>query len=343
MPRLSSFFCDTIAVDLGTVNTLAFVEGKGIVYREPTVLAVSGRERAPLAVGEEALSLVWRAPGSVNVEYPLRDGVVADHILAEAMLRHVFLKSLGRRLPGTGLRAVLCVPASVTEVEQHALITAAKNAGAKDVYLMEEPFAAALGADLPVSEETGCMVADIGGGTADCAVLALGGTVCKRSMRCAGTHFTLAIAEYLQVRYGLIVSPAAAETLKLALGSALPGKTGGMEVTGQDLASGLPCSRRVYAAEVYEALQPPLKQIYSLIRKTLESTPPELAGDLVQQGILLTGGGANLCGLAESIARRMRLQVHIAEDPELSVIRGLHRAAEDFRAFFGQKRDRNAG
>jgi len=343
MPRLSSFFCDTIAVDLGTVNTLAFVDGKGIVYREPTAVAVSGRMRTPIAAGNEALSLLWRTPGGVNVEFPLRDGVVTDHRLAEAMLRHVFSKSIGRRLPGTGLRAVLCVPGCVTEVERQALITAAKNAGAKEAYLLEESFAAALGAGLPVFESTGCMVVDIGGGTADAAVLALGGIVCERSVRCAGIHFDLAVAEYLEARYGIAISPAAAETVKCTLGSALPGKTGGMEVKGQDLVSGLPRVQRVYAAEVFEALQPPLKKIHSFIRKTLESTPPELSGDLVENGILLTGGGARLCGLAESIGRRMHLRVSAAEDPDTCVIRGLAWAVEHFREFFGRKRDQNAG
>lgn len=338
MPRISGFFCDNVAIDFGTVNTLAAVKGKGVVYREPTAVAVScGTHRNVLAAGEDTFAVLRCAPGSAAAMYPLREGAVADRRLAEAALRRVIGRCMGRRLPGVGVRAVVCVPASATEMERRAVEEAVRAAGAREAYLLEEPLAAAFGAALPVLGQKGCMIADIGGGTTNTAVLALGGVVTAHSVKCGGVHMDEAVAEYARRRYGLAVGSAMAERAKLAVGCALPGMTGGFELQGRDMKSGLPRAQQIFAGEVYEALQAPLAKIYGAVQQTLENTPPELAGDLLENGIVLTGGGARLAGLREAVARRTRLRVRVAEAPMDCAVQGALLAAERLNLFHGKK------
>ena len=312
MLGIRNLFCDTIAIDLGTVNTLLAAKGKGILLREPSAVAL-GKHREVLAVGNDAVRMLGRTPGSITVAYPLRDGVIADPALTEEMLRCFIGKTLGRRLPGTGIRAVICVPGCITDVERHAVEEAAKAAGAKEAYLMDEPVAAALGAGLPVQEPVGSMVVDIGGGTTDAAVLALAGVVTCVSVRSGGTHMDDTIADYVRKKYSVAISRGTAEQVKCALGTALPGALGRMEIRGRDLASGLPRMQILSATEVYEAIQRPLERIYGAIQKALSNTPPELSGDLMDTGILLTGGGAKLEGLAEAVEERTGIPTRVAE------------------------------
>lgn len=325
-----------IAIDLGTANTLAHVRSKGLVLREPSVVAMDRSRGAVLAVGGEAKRMLGRTPPSIVAVRPLKDGVIADFDVAEAMLRHFVQRAL-RRGGMSKPTVVVGVPSGVTEVEREAVRNATLRAGARRVLLIDEPMAAAIGAGLPVSEARGSMVVDIGGGTTEVAVIALNGVVTGRSSRIAGDEMDEAIAAYLHRQCSLAIGPATAEMVKIEVGSALAGQ--GEErttlVRGRDLLSGLPRAVEVSAAQVREAIAEPLRGLVELLKVALEDTPPELSGDIMDQGIVLTGGGALLPGIDRLIARDTEMPVRVAEDPLTCVVMGAGRALEEAERFAG--------
>lgn len=317
-------FSQDIGIDLGTANTLVFVKGKGIVIREPSVVAVDVRSQPPkvVAVGAEAKEMIGRTPGSITAVRPLKDGVIADFDVTADMLK-AFIKRAISSSPFSRARVMICIPSGVTEVERRAVHDAARSAGAKYVSLIEEPMAAAIGAGLPVSEATGSMVVDIGGGTAEVAVLSLGDIVTSRSARVAGDDFDDAIIAYIKKKYNLLVGERTAEEIKIRIGSAFPYEgEGAMNVKGRNLMDGLPKNVEVTSEEIREALSDPVSQIIDAIRSTLEKTPPELAADIIDHGIMLTGGGALLRGLDQLIEIETKMPVHIAENPLDCVVDG---------------------
>jgi len=307
---------------LGTANVLIFVRGKGIVLREPSVVAVEKETNRLLAVGEEARRMIGRTPDSIIAVRPLKDGVIADYTMTELMLKHFIRKVCGRR-PVFRPQIAVCVPSGVTSVEQRAVIEACQEAGAKKVVLVSEPMAAAVGAGIDVSQPRGHLVVDIGGGTTDIAVISLGDEVISDSLRVGGDKFDEAIIRYVRREHKLFIGERTAEEIKVQIGCAFaPDESLTMEVRGRDTLSGLPKSIRLSAAEVYEALQEPVQAIINLIRSVLEKTPPELAGDIMQDGMVLTGGGALLKGLPELIRLETRVPVVVADEPETCVARG---------------------
>jgi len=317
-------FSQDIGIDLGTANTLVFVKGKGIVIREPSVVAVDVRTQPPkvVAVGAEAKEMIGRTPGSITAVRPLKDGVIADFDVTADMLK-AFIKRAISSSPFTRARVMICIPSGVTEVERRAVHDAARSAGAKYVSLIEEPMAAAIGAGLPVSEATGSMVVDIGGGTAEVAVLSLGDIVTSRSARVAGDDFDEAIIAYIKKKYNLLVGERTAEDIKIRIGSAYAyDGEGAMNVKGRNLMGGLPKNVEVTSEEIREALSDPVSQIIDAIRSTLEKTPPELAADIIDHGIMLTGGGALLRGLDKLIEIETKMPVHIAQNPLDCVVDG---------------------
>ncbi len=314
-----------IGIDLGTANTLVYMRGKGIVMREPSVVAVDLKRDEVMAVGREAKEMIGRTPGSISAIRPLKDGVIADFDVTSAMLRHFIkaaLKSTWARRP----RIIVCIPSGVTEVERRAVEDAARQAGAKDVELIAEPMAAAIGAGLQVEEAAGCMVVDIGGGTSEIAVISLGDIVTFCSVRTAGDDFDDAIVSYIKKKYNLLIGERTAEDIKIAIGSAFPGSEEEdkveMEVKGRNLVDGLPKNITITAEEVREALADPVTIIVDAIRSTLERTPPELSADIITNGIMLTGGGALLRGLDQLISRETGMPVHVAEDALDCVVTG---------------------
>lgn len=311
-----------IGIDLGTANTLVYMRGKGIVMREPSVVAVDLKRDEVMAVGQEAKEMIGRTPGSISAIRPLKDGVIADFDVTAAMLRHFIkaaLKSTWARRP----RIIVCIPSGVTEVERRAVEDAARQAGAKDVELIAEPMAAAIGAGLQVEEAAGCMVVDIGGGTSEIAVISLGDIVTFCSVRTAGDDFDDAIVSYIKKKYNLLIGERTAEDIKIAIGSAFPYEDEGeMEVKGRNLVDGLPKNIIITAEEVREALSDPVTVIVDAIRSTLERTPPELSADIITNGIMLTGGGALLRGLDQLICRETGMPVHVAEDALDCVVAG---------------------
>ena len=317
-------FSQDIGIDLGTANTLVFVKGKGIVIREPSVVAVDVRTQPPrvVAVGAEAKEMIGRTPGSITAVRPLKDGVIADFDVTADMLK-AFIKRAISSSPFSRARVMICIPSGVTEVERRAVHDAARSAGAKYVSLIEEPMAAAIGAGLPVSEATGSMVVDIGGGTAEVAVLSLGDIVTSRSARVAGDDFDDAIIAYIKKKYNLLVGERSAEDIKIRIGSAYAyDGEGAMNVKGRNLMDGLPKNVEVTSEEIREALSDPVSQIIDAIRSTLEKTPPELAADIIDHGIMLTGGGALLRGLDKLIEIETKMPVHIAQNPLDCVVDG---------------------
>ena len=312
-----------LAVDLGTVNTRVAVRGRGIVLREPTVVSVQAdNHNEVFAVGKEAMELLGRSPGGVNVCYPMREGVVCDGPLCEAMLKHYIRRAWGRRIGPLGVRLMLCLPLCITDIERRALVEAAKAAGAREVLLMEEPVAAALGAGISPKDPFGNMVVDIGGGTTDAAVLALGGIAAHRSIRVGGTHIDEAIVEYVREEYGLVIGMRTAEQLKIALGKAQVGGGAQCEIRGRKLDTGLPASLTVSQGEIGHAIIGPLRKIAGAVRDTLAETPPELAGDIYERGLILTGGGALLKGMSALLKRDTGLPVRVAEEPMDCVVLG---------------------
>lgn len=317
-----------IGIDLGTANVLIFVRGKGIVLREPSVVAVEKETNRLLAVGEEARRMIGRTPDSIIAIRPLKDGVIADYTMTELMLKHFIRKVCGRR-PVFRPQIAVCVPSGVTSVEQRAVIEACQEAGAKKVVLVSEPMAAAVGAGIDVSQPRGHLVVDIGGGTTDIAVISLGDEVISDSLRVGGDKFDEAIIRYVRREHKLFIGERTAEEIKVQIGCAFaPDESLTMEVRGRDTLSGLPKSIRLSAAEVYEALQEPVQAIINLIRSVLEKTPPELAGDIMQDGMVLTGGGALLKGLPELIRLETRVPVVVADEPETCVARGTGKVLE---------------
>ncbi len=311
-----------IGIDLGTANTLVYVRGKGIVMREPSVVAVDVKKEEAMAVGSEAKEMIGRTPGSISAVRPLKDGVIADFEVTSIMLKY-FIRRAVRYNPFSRPRLIVCIPSGVTEVERRAVIEAAQNAGARQVDLIEEPMAAAIGAGLQVAEATGCMVVDIGGGTSEVAVISLGDIVTAQSVRVAGDDFDEAIISYIKKKYNLLIGECTAEDLKVKLGSAFPYEDETtMDVKGRNLVDGLPKNIVISAEEVREALADPVGSIVEAVKSTLERTPPELSADIIDNGIMLTGGGALLRGLDMLINRETGMPVHVAEDPLDCVVNG---------------------
>ena len=321
-----------LAVDLGTANTLVYVRGRGVLLNEPSVVALGATSREILAVGSEAKRMLGRTPGGIIAIRPLKDGVIADFESTEQMLR-LFIQQVHRRRYFAKPRLVICVPSGITAVEQRAVKEAGYQAGARRVYIIEEPMAAAIGAGLPVHEATGNMVVDIGGGTTEVAVISLGGVVTSLSIRTAGDDLDAAIVTWMKKEFSLMLGERTAEEVKIALGSAFPLATETeADVRGRDLVSGLPRSVPVSSAEVRQALEEPLQDIVDAVRTTLDKTPPELAGDIMDRGLVLTGGGALLRGLDERLRHETGMPVHVAEDPLHSVAIGAGRCVEEFEA-----------
>lgn len=320
---LRDVFSDSVALDLGTVNTLAAVKGRGIVLREPSAVAVStGEEREIIEIGSKAMLMLGRTPGRLAVNYPMRDGVISDMELAEAMIRYCIRQALGRKPGPMGIRLALCLPLCVSDIERRALLEAAKNAGAREITVLNEGLAAAIGAGLPVTEPVGHMVVDMGGGTTDAAVVVLGGIAAHKSVRTGGTHLDKAIVEYIGREYRMSIGERTAEQVKMTIGSALLGGEEHMQLRGRNLDSGLPESIVVGRGEISYAVKNQVKDIVCTIKETLADTPPELAGDIYATGITLTGGGANLDGIAELVGRETGMMVRVAEDPENCVVKG---------------------
>ncbi len=328
----NSFIGRDMAVDLGTANTLVYVRGRGVVLNEPSVVAMNTQTREILAVGSEAKRMIGRTPDSISAIRPLRDGVIADFEATEQMLRF-FIQRVHRRRYFAKPRLVICVPSGITAVEQRAVKEAGYQAGARRVYIIEEPMAAAIGAGLPVHEATGNMVVDIGGGTTEVAVISLGGIVTSQSMRTAGDDLDQAIITWMKKEYSLMLGERTAEEIKIAVGSAFPlPDEPEAEIRGRDMISGLPRNVVISSAEVRQALEEPLNAIIDAVRATLDKTPPELAGDIMDRGIVLTGGGALLRGLDERIRHETGMPVHVAEGPLDSVALGAGKCVEEFEA-----------
>lgn len=304
-----------IGVDLGTANTLIFMKGKGIIMREPSVVAVDTRTDTVRYVGQEAKEVIGRTPGSIVVVRPLKDGVIADFDITASMLQ-IFIKKAFNNSAFARPRVVICIPSGVTAVERRAVKEATLKAGAKQVSIIEEPMAAAIGAGLPVAEASGSMIVDIGGGTSEVAVISLGGIVAARSVRVGGDEFDFSIINFVKKKYNLLIGERTAEAIKIGIGSAFETpEDGQMEIKGRNLVDGLPKNLTLHAREVREALVDPLSSVLDAIRTTLERTPPELSADIIDRGIFLTGGGALLRGLDQLIASETGMPVYIAENP----------------------------
>lgn len=320
--RFLGLFSNDIGIDLGTANTLAYVRDRGIVIREPSVVAIQAGTNRVLAVGEEAKKMLGRTPGNIVAIRPLKAGVIADFEITEAMLRY-FIRKVHNRRMWVRPRVIVAVPSGITEVEKRAVKDSATHAGAREVYLIEEPMAAAIGVGLPVQEPAGNMIVDIGGGTTEVALISLAGIVLSRSVRVGGDEMDEAIVQYMKRVYNLMIGERTAEEIKIAIGSAYPtGEETSMEVKGRDLVAGLPKTLTITSEEVRDALQEPISAIVEAIRITLERCPPELSADLVDRGLVLAGGGALLRGVDKLIAEQTGLPVHVAEDPLSAVAEG---------------------
>ncbi len=328
-----------MAVDLGTANTLVYVRGRGIVLSEPSVVAIDQRSGEVHAVGVEAKRMLGRTPGTITAIRPLKDGVIADFDVTEQMLRHFIHKANGNRFAHP--RVIVCVPSGVTGVEKRAVEEATLSAGARQAYLIEEPMAAAIGAGLPVSEPTGNMVVDVGGGTTEVAVISLGGIVVSQSIRVGGDEMDEAITNHLRKEYKLLIGQQTAEEVKLEIGSAWPlSEEVQAEVRGRDMLSGLPKTVVIGSGDVRRALDEPVSQILDAIRGTLDKTPPELAADIMDRGIVLAGGGALLQGLDQKLRSDTHMPVHVAESPLTCVAVGSGRSLEEFEAIHRSARAR---
>ena len=330
MGNALTFLGRDLAIDLGTANTLVYVRGRGIVLNEPSVVALNTNTGQVVAVGVEAKRMIGRTPGNIVAVRPLKDGVIADFDVTERMLRY-FIQKVHRRTRMAKPRIVVAVPSGITGVEQSAVKEAGHQAGARRVYIIEEPMAAAIGAGLPVNEPTGNMVVDIGGGTTEVAVISLGGIVTSQSIRIGGDELDQAIITFGKKEYSLMLGERTAEEIKLALGSAFPSADEPYaEIRGRDLVSGLPKTVVISAAEVRRAIEEPVNLIVDAIRSTLDKCPPELAGDVMDRGIALTGGGALLRGLDQRVREETGMPVHIADSPLESVVLGTGKCVEDF-------------
>jgi len=321
--KFLGLFSNDLGIDLGTANTLVYVKDHGIVLREPSVVAVRSGTNEVLAVGDDAKRMLGRTPGSIVAIRPLKDGVIADFEVTEAMLRHFIRKVHNNRRGMARPRVVVAVPSGITEVEKRAVIESAQHAGAREVFLIEEPMAAAIGVGLPVQDASGNMIIDIGGGTTEVALISLSGIVQSKSVRVAGDELDEAIVQYMKRAYNLMIGERTAEDIKIRLGSAYPlAKETSMEVKGRDLVAGLPKTITITSQEIREAMMEPLNTIIDAVRVTLERCPPELSADLVDHGLVLAGGGALLRGLDKLLSEETELPVHVAEDPLSAVAEG---------------------
>ncbi|MEL6779908.1 MAG: rod shape-determining protein [Cyanobacteria bacterium J06597_16] len=334
-----------MGIDLGTANTLVYVSGRGVVLQEPSVVAIDETNGKPLAVGEEAKQMLGRTPDNIRALRPLRDGVIADFDIAEVMLKH-FIRRVHENKALVSPRVVIGIPSGVTGVERRAVMDAALQAGARMVYLIDEPVAAAIGAGLPVDEPTGNMIVDIGGGTTEVAVLSLQGTVLSESVRVAGDELTDSIKQYMRKVNNLEIGDRTAEEIKVKIGSAYPSPEDdevSLEVRGVHMLSGLPRTVTVKSPEIRESMAEPLSVIVEAVKRTLEKTPPELAADIIDRGIMLAGGGALLKGLDTLISHETGIVVHVAADPLSCVVLGTGRVLENFsqmeRVFSARSRD----
>ena len=331
---LRSYFSNDLAIDLGTANTLIYMRGKGIVLDEPSVVSIR-QEGGPngkktiQAVGREAKQMLGKVPGNIEAIRPMKDGVIADFTVTEQMIKQFIKTAHESRMFSPSPRIIICVPCGSTQVERRAIKEAAHGAGASQVYLIEEPMAAAIGAGLPVSEATGSMVVDIGGGTTEVGVISLGGIVYKGSVRVGGDKFDEAIVNYIRRNYGMLIGEQTAESIKKEIGSAFPGsEVKEMEVKGRNLSEGIPRIFTISSNEILEALTDPLNQIVSSVKIALEQTPPELGADIAERGMMLTGGGALLRDLDRLISEETGLHVQVADDPLTCVARGGGKALE---------------
>lgn len=325
-------FSKDIGIDLGTANTLVYMRGKGIIIREPSVVAVDVKMDRVRYVGQEAKDVIGRTPGSIVAVRPLKDGVIADFDMTTSMLQEFIRKALkGRAFAGSRVRVIICIPSGVTAVERRAVKEATQNAGAKRVSIIEEPMAAAIGAGLPVADPTGSMIVDIGGGTSEVAVISLGGIVTSRSVRVAGDEFDSSIINYIKKKYNILIGERTAENIKIAIGSAYPyaDNEPSMDIKGRNLLNGLPENITVTSEEIREALSEPLSHVIEAIKVTLEKTPPELAADIIDQGIMLAGGGALLKGLDLLIHAETGMPVKVAERPLDCVADGTGKVLEN--------------
>jgi rod shape-determining protein MreB len=321
-----------IGIDLGTANILVYVQGKGIVITEPSVVAVSDDNRI-VAVGEEAREMIGRTPGSIQAIRPMKDGVIADYVITEAMLSH-FISKVRGRVRFARPEVMISVPAGVTSVEKRAVRDAALKAGAKEAFLIEEPLAAAIGANVPISGPSGNMIIDIGGGTSEIAVIALGGIVVSHSLRVGGNKFDEAIATYIRKKYNLMVGERTAEEVKMQIGTALPlERELTMEVRGRDLIAGLPRTIPITSSEVMEAIEQPLQQLVAAVRSVLEQTPPELSSDIIDKGMVMSGGGALLRNIDKLLTQVTGVPCHVAENALDCVALGTGLALEHFDFF----------
>lgn len=322
--RLFGNFGSDMAIDLGTANTLVSVRGQGIVINEPSVVAIEKQDQRVLAVGADAKEMLGRTPGSIIAMRPLKDGVIADFDVTEAMLRYFISRAQGKRMPWHPKpRVVVCVPSGVTSVEKRAVFEATITAGARQAFLIEEPMAAAIGAGLPVDSPTGSMVVDIGGGTTEVAVISMGGIVNATSLRIAGDAFDAAVVQYAKTHYNIAIGERTAEEIKITIGSAAPlVEEVDVEVRGRDLLSGLPRTVRIESEDVREALEEPIAKMIQAVKDTLDETPPDLASDLMEYGITLTGGGGMLRGLDERLRAEIGVPVHVSETALINVVEG---------------------
>ena len=332
--NITKFWSTDMAIDLGTANTLVFVKGEGVVLNEPSVVAIieeKGR-KSVLAVGDEAKTMLGRTPGNISAVRPLRDGVIADFVVTEEMIKH-FIKKVHKKRAFANPRILICVPTGSTPVERKAIQDSALAAGARRVQLIEEPIAAAIGANLPISEATGSMVVDIGGGTSEIAVMSLGGLVYSKSLRVAGDAMDGAMANYMRKEYNLMIGDSTAEKIKKEIGTAIPTNNNTYAVKGRDLRSGTPKEVNITEEDTAEALNDILKEMVNGIKDALESTPPELSADLVDMGLTLTGGGALLKNIDRRFSKETGLPVHIADDPLSCVAVGTGKALDQEQTF----------
>jgi len=311
-----------IGIDLGTANVLIHVKGRGVVLDEPSVVALESETKKVLAVGEEARRMVGRTPGNIIAIRPLKDGVIADFDVTEEMLKYFIQKAGGKKWYSSP-RILICAPTNITSVEQKAIREAAERCGAKEVFLEEEPKAAAIGAGMDIFQPSGNMVVDIGGGTTDIAVLSMGDIVTSSSVKIAGDKFDAAISKYIKNKYKLLIGERTSEDIKVNIATVYPnGRQLEMDVRGRDMVSGLPLTITVHSTEIHEALWDPVSSIVAGAKSVLERTPPELSADIIDRGVILTGGGALLHGLDQLLAEELRVPVFIAEDPMFSVVKG---------------------
>ncbi len=330
--KLIGAFSNDMGIDLGTANTLVLSKGEGIIINEPSVVAIKrdkhGRQRI-LAVGKEAKDMVGKTPGDIQAIRPMRDGVIADFDITEKMIRY-FIEKAHKRKAFLRPRIIICVPYGLTQVERKAVKESALSAGAREVYLIEEPMAAAIGAGLPVKEPQGSLVVDIGGGTTEIGVISLGGLVVSKSIRVAGDKIDAAIIDYVKKKYNLIIGDRVAEDIKIEIGTAMPlDEPKKMTVTGRDQVGGLLNSITVTSEDIYEAMKEPIKQISEALKDILEQTPPELAGDIIENGIVLTGGGALIRNLDKYLSQVVKIPVFVAEEPLLAVAKGTGKVLEE--------------